>query len=206
MQHLKTYFIFFLFFSAPLTTLAQKNKKTWDPALLEKANTAKDDKSLTSEEKRVILYINLVRIAPQTFADIELKHYLDSTKLKDSYTKSLIQTLATAKPIEPLQPSPQLYAFAKAHAEKFGKEGKTGHGNYKERIKPLMPQFNNAMAENCDYGNNKAFNIAMSLIIDEDIKDLAHRTNILNPLYHYIGVSILPHKSYKWNCVMDFGG
>ena len=206
MKHPLNRYILFFLFCAAFSAEAQKNKKAWDPALLEKANTAKDDKNLTAEEKRVVLYINLVRIAPQAFADIELKHYLDSTKLKDSYTKSLIRTLADAKPVDVLQPSPELYAFAEAHAARFGREGKVGHGNYKERIRPLMPQFNNAMAENCDYGNSKALDIAMSLIIDEDIKDLSHRNNILNPLYHYIGLSIQPHRSYRWNCVMDFGG
>jgi len=205
MQQRNKYLLIILVFLA-FSATAQKVKKSWDPALIAKANTAKDDAGLTAEEKKVVLYINLARIAPQTFAEIELKRYLDSTKLNDSYTRSIIKTLAEAKPIAPLQPSPTLDAFAKAHAIKFGKENKIGHGNYKERIKDLMPKFGYAMAENCDYGNKKASDIAMSLLIDEDIKDLSHRKNILNPVYRYIGVSIQPHKGYEWNCVMDFGG
>jgi uncharacterized protein YkwD len=62
------------------------------------------------------------------------------------------------------------------------------------------------MAENCDYGNNKAFDIVMSLLIDEDVPSLGHRENILDPEYKYVGTSIQPHKRYDWNCVIDFGG
>ncbi|MCW3085570.1 MAG: hypothetical protein JWP12_2936 [Bacteroidetes bacterium] len=193
-------------FCVSANSFAQKNKKNWDPAILAKANTAKDDATLTVEEKKVILYMNLVRLDPAAFVEIELKHYMDSTKLNDGYTKSLIKTLAATKPMDAVAPSKALNDFAKEHAIKFGKENKIGHGNYKDRIKNIIGNYNNAMAENCDYGNDNAFNIVMSLLIDEDIKDLAHRKNILNPIYKFVGVSIKPHKGYEWNCVTDFGG
>jgi uncharacterized protein YkwD len=200
-----TFFLLFIF-CVSANGFAQKNKKTWDPAILAKANTAKNDSTLTAEEKKVIFYMNLVRLDPATFMQIELKHYMDSTKLNDGYTKSLTKTLLTAKPMEALTPSKALNDFAKEHAIRFGKENKIGHGNYKDRIKNIIGNYNNTMAENCDYGNDNAFDIVMSLLIDEDIKDLAHRTNILNPVYKFAGVSIKPHRGYKWNCVMDFGG
>jgi uncharacterized protein YkwD len=45
----------------------------------------------------------------------------------------------------------------------------------------------------------------LQLLIDEGIEDLGHRNNILNPRFNSIGVSIKPHKSYDYNCVMSFG-
>jgi uncharacterized protein YkwD len=144
-------------------------KKTWDPAVLEKANTAKDADYLTKEEKSVIFYLNLVRLDPKLFGETYLKKYLDSTSDNNQYTKSLRKTLASAKPLPVVYPDKLLSEFAKEHAIKFGKENKIGHGNYSERIKKIKPKYRGYMAENCDYGNNKAFDIVMSLLIDEDV-------------------------------------
>jgi hypothetical protein len=189
-----------------LSSSLLSQKKTWDPAVLKKANTAKDVNYLTDEEKAVVFYLNLVRLDPKLFGETYLKKYLDSTGDKNSFTKSLIKVLPSTKPMEVLMPSKELSAFAKEHATKFGKENKIGHGNFKERTKNIKADFRGYIAENCDYGNNKAFDIVMSLLIDENVQSLGHRENILNPVYRFVGTSIKPHKRYDWNCVMDFGG
>lgn len=194
--------IFLLLFSSAV--IAQK--KTWDPAVLQKANTAKDVTYLSPEEKEVIFYLNLVRLDPKLFGETYLKKYLDSTRDNNSYTKSLIKTLPQTKPMEVLLPSQELSSFSKEHATKFGKENKVGHGNFNDRIKTIKKNYRGYIGENCDYGNNKAFDIVMSLLIDQDIPTYGHRKNILNPVYKFAGVSIKPHKGYDWNCVMDFGG
>jgi uncharacterized protein YkwD len=46
----------------------------------------------------------------------------------------------------------------------------------------------------------------MSWMIDEGVSDLGHRKNILDKEYTAAGVSIQPHKRYKVNAVMNFGG
>jgi uncharacterized protein YkwD len=194
-------FICLLLLSSSL--FAQK-KNEWNPEVLKKANTAKDASYLSKEEKAVVLYLNLVRLDPKLFAETYLKKYLDSTQEKSSYTKSLLKTLPTTKSMGVLVPDKKLCDFAKAHAVQFGKEGRIGHANYNERILKIKKDFGGSMAENCDYGNKKALDIVMSLLIDEGIKDLGHRENILDPEYKFIGTSIQPHKRYEWNCVMDF--
>ncbi|MCE3278888.1 MAG: hypothetical protein K0S44_1079 [Bacteroidetes bacterium] len=88
-------------------------KKTWDPAVLEKANTAKDADYLTKEEKSVIFYLNLVRLDPKLFGETYLKKYLDSTSDNNQYTKSLRKTLASAKPLPVVYPDKLLSEFAK---------------------------------------------------------------------------------------------
>lgn len=196
-------FLLFLILFSP-AIIAQK--KTWDPAVLQKANTAKDAAYLTDQEKAVIFYLNLVRLDPKLFGETYLKKYLDSTRDNNSYTKSLLKALPQTKAMEVLLPSQELSSFSKEHAIKFGKENKIGHGNFNDRIKLIKKNYRGYMAENCDYGNDKAFDIVMSLLIDENVPALGHRKNILNPLYKFAGVSIKPHKGYEWNCVMDFGG
>jgi len=61
------------------------------------------------------------------------------------------------------------------------------------------------VGENIYYGEFTAEEIVLQLLIDEGIEDLGHRKNILNPRFNSIGVSIKPHKSYVYNCVMSFG-
>jgi hypothetical protein len=46
----------------------------------------------------------------------------------------------------------------------------------------------------------------MSLLIDKDVAGTGHRKTILDKRLVYAGVSIQPHKEYRWNCVIDFAG
>jgi|SRR6218665_2769586 len=197
------HFLLFVLLVSIQPAFGQQPAKAWDAATLAKANTAKDEKYLTKQEKEVILYLNLARLNPKLFGETYVKRYLDSTKDNNSYTKSLLKALSITKPMGVLVPNKNLWMFTKEHAIRSGKEGTIGHGNYKERLKKT--EFINLYtAENCDYGNKRPIDIVMSLLIDEDIKDTGHRNNILNPIYKQVGTSIQPHKSYGWNCVMDF--
>ncbi|OFY83889.1 MAG: hypothetical protein A3F72_07780 [Bacteroidetes bacterium RIFCSPLOWO2_12_FULL_35_15] len=192
-----------IFISTANIVVAQK---TWDLKTLEKANTAKNISYLTTQEKKVIQYCNLVRLNPKLFLETFVKEYLDSTKENNNYTGSLIKTLRFAKSTGLLYPSEKLYALAKEHAIDFGKKGKTGHADFDKRFMKFTKECDCAIGENCDYGSNNALDIVMSLLIDADVPDLGHRENILDPEYKNIGVSIQEHKKYDWTCVMDFSG
>lgn len=180
--------------------------KIWPASVLKYANTAKDVTYLGAKEKQVIFYLNLVRLDPKLFSSTYLKEYLDSTKSQNHYTRSLKRMLENIPAMDVLQPQSDLSKIAKAHAAKFGKEGKTGHGNFAERTKKVEQKYGQYLGENCDYGNHSALEIVLRLLIDENVKNLGHRENILDRKYHYVGVSIQPHKRYGSNCVMDFGG
>lgn len=192
-----------IFIFATTTIVAQKS---WDVKTLEKANTAKNISYLTTEEKKVIQYCNLVRLNPKLFLETFVQKYLDSTKDNNNYTRSLIKTLRSVKSTNLLYPSEKLYSLSKEHAIDFGKKGKTGHGDFDKRFMKFTQECDCAVGENCDYGSNNALDIVMSLLIDDDVPDLGHRENILDPAYKNIGVSIQEHKKYDWNCVMDFNG
>jgi uncharacterized protein YkwD len=175
----------------------------WDSTTIAKANTAADADYMTSEEKLVILITNLARINGQLFSETFLNSYLEGEE-KDKYSKSLYKDLKPVKNLPLLHPENDLYKIAEGHAIKSGKSGKLGHQGFDARFKPVMKKYNR-VGENCAYGFDTAFDIALQLLIDKDVKDLGHRVNMLSKDFDSIGVSIQPHKTYRYNCVMDFG-
>jgi len=200
--------IFFIFISTLHSLFGQKYPfEKWDADVLEKANTAKDCSYLSEDEKKVVFYTNLVRMNPKLFAETYLQQYLDSAEVeKSSYVTSLKKDLASAKKANALVPLKELYESAESHAIKMGTSGREGHADYDKRLKKVEKKYSEYTGENCDYGFQNPLDILIDLLIDEGVSGYGHRKNILNSTYYYIGVSIQPHKKYKWNCVMDFCG
>jgi hypothetical protein len=197
------YFLFILGGLSAQKTLDHKVWSRWDTATVIRANTAEKADYLTSEEKLVILFTNLARTDGLLFSETFLDFYLEGTE-KTKYTKSLYKDLKTVKNLPLFLSENDLFKAAEGHAIKSGKNGQVGHQGFDARFKPLMQKYN-GVAENCSYGYEKAIDIVIQLLIDEDIPSLGHRVNMLNPEYNSIGVSIREHKKYRINCVMDFG-
>lgn len=199
-------FVLFLFGSLLLNAQEKYPFSKWTQEMMDKANTAVNANYMTEEEKQVIYLCNLARLDGKLFADTWVKKYYDDHDIKkSSFTTSLIKDLGKVKGLTMLKPSEELFNAANEHAVTNGKKGKTGHQQFTKRIKKYNAKFN-PIGENCDYGNSKAINIVMSLLIDEGVSDKGHRKNILHKQYSHVGVSIREHKEYVWNCVMDFGG
>lgn len=193
-------------FNKPFSPVAEE----WDAATIEKANTAKDAVGYSDEEKKVVLYTNLVRLKPELFCKTYLQKFMDSTKTKStSFFASLKNDLqGKYKPMEVLTVKQDLTDEAKEHATDTGKKGNLGHftsdgKSFEFRIKKYKDTYG-TVAENCDYGNDKALAIVVHLLIDEGQGTIEHRKTILDKNLKYIGVSIQPHKKEKWTCVMDF--
>jgi uncharacterized protein YkwD len=193
-----------LFICTTLFSISTFAQADWYEDVLEKANTGKDSTYLTTEEKQVVYYTNLVRLDPELFAKTFLKHYIDSTGKTSNFTKSLLKTLDKTKPMGVLAPSKKLYETAKEHATEFGKKGATGHGNFKKRFVNYQEECGCIVAENCYYGKANALNIVIELLIDEGIANLSHRNNILNKELTSTGLFIAPHKTFTRNCVIDY--
>lgn len=198
---------FFLFFFHAFS------QTEWTAEELAQANTAEKATFLTSEEKQLILLTNLARINPAKFSKTYLEKYVSEKKLdrNDFYVKSLYEELAKQKPISPLKVSKKLCTSAAFHADDMGKTGGIGHDDsngrtMEERFFYFVPRENYlAFSENCQYGHEKALDIFMDLFIDTGVSDLGHRINILDENLVYTGVAIRPHKTYRVNCVQDFG-
>ncbi|HYW96614.1 MAG TPA: CAP domain-containing protein [Bacteroidales bacterium] len=177
--------------------------KGWDEAVVKRANTAMDADFMNQEEKKVVLYMNLARTDGSLFANTLLKAWLKD-KTKTRYTRSLIRDLGKTSGLPLLEPRKDLFEIAAGHAVRSGRRGTTGHQGFDKRFEPVLGTYQMA-GENCAYGYNKAEDIVIGLLIDEGIRDLGHRKNILKPEFNAVGVAIRPHKKYNYNCVMDFG-
>lgn len=152
--------------------------------------------------RNMLELMNLARADGKKFIDSILNPYLEANNVpRTSYVRSLITDLKKTKNIQPLKLDTELNGTARAWAIESGKKGVIGHRNIKKRLYVLN---RGAMAENCTYGDESDLEAIMSLLIDEGIKGVGHRKNILNPAYNYVGLGSAKHKEYGTCVVMNF--
>jgi len=164
----------------------------WNVPKYNGANSAQNEDYLTSEEKQVYYYLNLVRMNPKLFSDTYLGYLKNST---DYYESSLYEELQRIDPRPILRPNRNLFESAQCHAIESGERGFVGHERFK-----CEEYF---MGECIHYGQSDALEIVTSLLIDQDVKSLGHRKTCLG-YFTEMGVSVQPHKSYGKNAVLDF--
>jgi len=178
----------------------------WDEDVIRKANTAIDIEYMNEEEKKVVLFINLARTDGDRFAETFLTQYLSENGTeKTGYVRSLFRDLKKVSELPLLIPEKDLTSIAQGHATLSGKTGHTGHRDFNKRFDPVMGNPYRHVGENCSYGYNRAIDIVITLLIDEGIRDMGHRKNMLNADFNSVGVAIRPHTRYRINCVIDFG-
>lgn len=211
-NYLKPIIYFLLFFVTP-TLFAQKITpfETWSDNDLSIANSAKNNKELSFQEKKVIFYINLARINGRLFAETYLKDYMDDVKIpKNKYYKSLVKTLKEQLRLPILTTDVDLFNEAVKHAKEMGKSGRKGHrsGDFEsfgERIAPLQKKFKKVKESN-QYGFPDALSIVVDLLIDDEQESLRHRKMLLDPDFLYVGVGIRAHKKFMINTSILMGG
>ncbi len=178
----------------------------WNNETIRKANTADGFEYYSEDEKKVVLFMNLARMDGKLFAETVLTEYVRSNGVEDNaYLKSLYRDLKEVNGLSPLIPENDLTSIAQGHATESGKTGHVGHKNFKARFEPYMGNPYNNVGENCSYGYSAAIDIVITLLIDDGVKGVGHRVNILKPEFNSVGVAIREHKTYKYNCVIDFG-
>lgn len=116
--------------------------------------------------------------------------------------------LKSLKPISQLVYNTSLESAAKDHANDIGPSGATGHigkngSQANERVEKYA-LWEGAFAENIDYGNDKAEDIVISLLVDDGVPERGHRLNILNPDLLNVGVAFASHKDLDYVCVIVF--
>ncbi len=179
---------------------------SWDKDVLKQANTAESVSYLSGEEKKLIFYTNLCRLQPKLFCQTVLEDYLKNPPAMVKGSAGLKRTLMADKACGALVPDEDFCKMAKIYVEKMGKEGKEGHLDFEQRMKPFMKKYMR-VGENCDYGNELGLDAFMHLLIDQsDPVSLGHRKNLLDINFKAIGVAGAPHKTYRFIYVMDFGG
>jgi hypothetical protein len=178
----------------------------WDPEVIKQANTAKDIEYYSDEEKKVVFFMNLARIDGPLFAETILNAYVEDNDIdNNSYLRSLYKDLQKTANLKPLIPEENLTSIAQGHATVSGETGHVGHKDFEKRFKPFMGNPYSNVGENCSYGFARAVDIVVTLLIDDEVKNLGHRENTLKPEFNSVGVAIREHKGYRYNCVIDFG-
>lgn len=199
--------IFILIFTL-LSTYCVAQKITpfasWNYNDLRRANTGKELKELSFQEKKVIFYINLARMNGKLFANTYLKDYMDEVRIpKNKFYRSLIKDLKELPQMEPLIPQDDLIKESIKHAKEMGKLGKKGHRSsdaesFTERMKKFNEKFDKIKESN-QYGFPDALSIVVDLLIDDGQESVRHRKMLLDPELQFIGVGIRSHKKYMIN-------
>ncbi len=163
--------------------------QSWTAAQLAAANTAKDAKMLSKEEKDMVLYINLARLYPKAFAQLEIKPYKglnDDEFLTDrSYKTSLIKEMNALQPLTALSFDQPLYNSAKCFSEELAERGSLSHIRKKCPAIPLTRISGECISQGYDRGRE----VVIAWLIDNGVPDLGHRKRIFEPRFVNIGVS-----------------
>ncbi|MCM1034886.1 MAG: trypsin-like peptidase domain-containing protein [Paludibacter sp.] len=168
----------------------------WTQEELINANTADNIEELTRKERDVIKFLNLARLYPQRFIQIELRSDRVKRYSNSSYLTSLIEELSVLQPLNPFYFNEEMQAFAECWAIESGKHAILGH----DREGYCTDGF---FAECCSYGPQTAEEIVVGLLVDYNIPSLGHRKTLLGN-YNSVGVAIASHKSkYQQCCVID---
>lgn len=173
----------------------------WKDKEIKNANTVADVSYFNANEKEAVIVLNLARLYPKKFVQIEVKDYLGLVELygdhlsKSRYKSSLIRTMSVMKPIQKLYPDSTLNKFAECFAKETSENGIVGH----KRINCEDGYF----AECCSYGMFTGKQIILQLLIDHDVSSLGHRKICLGKEYQYIGISESSHDKYSTCCVID---
>ena len=170
--------------------------QTWTAQEIKAANTAASIQELTLEEKNVITYLNLARMYPKKFAQIELKEYSRNKVKNDSNVISLINTLMSMKPVAAVNFSRRMYQSARCFSEESASLGTVGHNR-----KKCLVEFG---GECCSYGMETGLTIILQFLIDHGVPSLGHRKICLDPIYKFAGASMNSHPAYGSCCVLDF--
>ena len=188
--------------SAPASPLASYSTE-WNKPEYRLCNTAAKVAYMSEKEKLVIYVINLVRTYPVLFAKTVLAQYpalsgKDELTKDQYYYQSLLTTLLAMNPLPLLTDNEKCYQSAACHAKLSGITGYIGHNRNSDECQKKKYFF----GECCQYGNDDPVEIVLSLLIDKDVPSLGHRKILLGK-YTSAGVSIQPHKTYRFNTVID---
>ena len=192
----------FIQFAQSLPIEIIEEKLGWN---INELDTASGHEFISENERMQIIFINKLRSNPRKFAEQYLIHLKN---LYSSYQQTY-ETLINYTPIKVLKPSKSLYLAAKDHAKDIGENGTTGHSStdgagLKSRIVKysINPTY---FVENCSFGIKDPLTNILQLVVDDDNPTKSHRLNFLNEAYDQIGISILPHASYKFVTIQVFG-
>ena len=154
----------------------------------------------TRVEKDAYHYLNYARTRPKEFCEKFVIPYWDKS---NRFENSLVATMRSMAPVEPIFPDYTGYQSAECHARALGLSGSRGHKRIKDPKTGKMCE-ENYWGECCSYGEDSGLGVILQLLIDNGVESLGHREICLSSEYGKVGISLQSHKVYGYNCVLDF--
>lgn len=186
-----------------LTASVSSFSQSWSKSQFDEANTARDISYLTKSEKETIMYINLCRLFPKEFLELEVNPYQIDEDYGDSVVKefkefkrSLQSDLQTRTPCQSLKFERALFLDAKCYSREISKNDRNPHGRIDCK--------KNNYAECVSFGEETGKDIALQLLVDAGVASLGHREICLYKSFSKIGVSCNSHSEYKFCAVAEF--
>ncbi|WP_316792411.1 CAP domain-containing protein [Pedobacter frigoris] len=224
---MRPFALLILLFTGLLTPAANYKKAqgdTWSRDELRMANTAKTADYLSGEEKDLVMYMNLARLDGEKFFNTYFQEFANSyNKQMTQYSNykelridrnshyyiSLERDLKNIKNLDMLYPDEALSWVSRQHAKDMNLYNYAAHTSrdgrsVKDRISSMYPK--KSLGENLAFGYPTGLGNVCMLLLDKGVSDLGHRKIILNSTskFNFVGVSIQPHKGYRYCSVTDF--
>lgn len=170
----------------------------WGTVEIAEANTGKNVTYLNEVEKETLLYLNLARLYPRKYAQIEVPRDMLFSRSEKAkwllYRKSLLKTLNSMHPLQALQPDSLMTVNAKCFAKESSELGTVGH----KRIQCTKENWE----ECCAYGSATGRQIVLSLLIDYNVPSLGHRYACLSEINTKAGLGFDNHPRYRYCLVL----
>ncbi len=138
-------------------------------------------------------------------ADQDLVSTLATVRILDEAIAALKELRGSLPRVEI---SLALSRAAADHVRDTGSRGLTGHrGADGSALSERIERYGNwsgHIGENIVYGISGAHEAVFEQLLDFGVADRGHRWTLLNPAWHYVGISCGPHTLYHVMCVLDF--
>ena len=158
-------------------------------------------------DAQVLAEMNRARTQPQAYAQIVAERGPAIGNSSRAVAET-VHFLQKQKAIPPLASSAGLTQSAFSHVLDTGPKGMRGHvgsdGSHVNRRADRFGEWEGRVAENISYGDLSAQDTVVLLLIDEGVRDFAHRYNIFQRDFRHVGVASGPHATAKLIVVTDF--
>lgn len=165
--------------------------------------------NLTVEEKEWYYWTNYCRLYPMRFWDSVVTPILRTfPQLQSSYTQSLKIDLERAGTLPMLIPDKKLSRIAQLHSSDIAsKKAPPSHQSTKgESFQDRMKKagVKTCAAENISVGDMNPILSLVFLYIDQNLPDVGHRKNLLNPEFTLMGIGIEDYRKSSRFVTQDF--
>lgn len=156
-------------------------------------------KDMGQAEREFFQWVNIFRQDPGGFRDRYLLPFLEQfPSLKGPETRSLLEDLDLAKPLDPLVPDPVLIRTSRAHAIDLSAHPHELNHNSSDgtsfRARMEMAGIRKCAGENLYDGKKDPIMALIILLIDKGIPNAGHRKALMRADFRKMGVSIAPWK------------